>query len=133
MKSSIAHIQLNVSHQKSFEFYKEMLRLFGYKIWHEDKETLGMGNGTTDFWLEVTVKDHKAVGYHRKRTGLNHVAFRVNKKKDVDDFIKKFLRPRKIKPLYGSPRLWPEYTEGYYAVYFEDPDRIKLEVLYSPR
>jgi hypothetical protein len=32
--------------------------------------------------------------------------------------------------LYGGPKEYPEYRKGYYAVYFEDPDRIKLEFVH---
>jgi len=32
----------------------------------------------------------------------------------------------------GGPADHPEYEPGYYAVYFEDPDRIKIEVMYLP-
>jgi hypothetical protein len=27
---------------------------------------------------------------------------------------------------------WKDYDPGYYAVYFEDPDRMKLELVYVP-
>jgi hypothetical protein len=37
--------------------------------------------------------------------------------------------PNKIKVLYDGPKEYPDYSNGYYAVYFEDPDRIKLELL----
>jgi len=33
--------------------------------------------------------------------------------------------------LYGGPKEWQNYDPGYYAVYFEDPDRIKLELVYA--
>ena len=39
---------------------------------------------------------------------------------------------RGLAPLYGTPREFPEYAPGYYAVFFEDPDRIKLEVVHVP-
>jgi hypothetical protein len=50
----------------------------------------------------------------------------------VDVFVADFLRPRDIAPLYDSPREYPEYRPGYYAVFFEDPDRLKLEVAHVP-
>ena len=34
--------------------------------------------------------------------------------------------------LYRTPREFPEYRPGYYAVFFEDPDRLKLEVVHLP-
>jgi catechol 2,3-dioxygenase-like lactoylglutathione lyase family enzyme len=69
---------------------------------------------------------------HRKAPGINHIAFRVPTRAEVDLFTKQFLAPQSITPLYGGPREYPEYTPGYYAVFFEDPDRLKLEVAYVP-
>lgn len=80
----------------------------------------------------MTGKRHRGAGFHRKRTGLNHLAFRVSSKQRVDRFTREFLAPRGIVPLYGGARAYPEYAKGYYAVYFEDPDRIKVEVAYDP-
>ncbi len=71
--------------------------------------------------------------YHRKLTGINHVSFKVNSKEDVDTFTKDFLAKKNIKTLYETPRVFPEYREGYYAVFFEDPDMIKLEVTFVPK
>jgi len=50
----------------------------------------------------------------------------------MDRFAVEFLRPRGIPALYDSPRDYPEYHAGYYAVFFEDPDRLKLEVAHVP-
>jgi hypothetical protein len=68
---------------------------------------------------------------------LNHIAFQAKSKADVDRLHSEFLVPRSIKVLYGGPKEYPEYSkhlehpeEGYYAVYFEDPDRIKLEFVH---
>ena len=51
---------------------------------------------------------------------------------DVGRFHDEFLAPRRIAPLYGGPRDYPEYRAGYHAVFFEDPDRLKLEVAHIP-
>jgi hypothetical protein len=29
----------------------------------------------------------------------------------------------------SAPRLYPEYADDYYAVFFEDPDGIRLELV----
>ena len=63
---------------------------------------------------------------------MNHVAFRVGGRADVDRFGEEFLKARGIAALYGGPREYPEYRPGYYAVFFEDPDRLKFEVVYVP-
>jgi catechol 2,3-dioxygenase-like lactoylglutathione lyase family enzyme len=50
----------------------------------------------------------------------------------VDRFRREFLDARGVPTLYGTPRDFPEYSPGYYAVFFEDPDRLKLEVAHVP-
>jgi len=32
--------------------------------------------------------------------------------------------------IFDTPQKYPNYTDKYYAVYFADPDGIKLEVAY---
>ncbi len=131
MKSSVYHLQFNVSEKKkSFPFYKDMLGYLGYKVNFEQGVVLKMSNNTCDIWLVQTPVKYKKNKFHRKNTGLNHIAFKVDSKVDVDKFTKEFLVPRKIKTLYSTPKSFPEYTKNYYAVFFEDPDRIKLEVVY---
>ena len=50
----------------------------------------------------------------------------------MDRFVAEFMRPRGIAALYDSPREYPEYRPGYYAVFLEDPDRLKIEVAHVP-
>jgi catechol 2,3-dioxygenase-like lactoylglutathione lyase family enzyme len=131
MKATLYHLQINVSNAAvSFPFYKEFLGYFGYTVISEGSEYLGMSNGTTDFWIMPTEKRFLKNKYHRKNTGLNHICFRVGVKADVDTFFKEFLKKKKMLTLYNTPKPFPEYTEKYYAVFFEDPDRIKIEVAF---
>jgi catechol 2,3-dioxygenase-like lactoylglutathione lyase family enzyme len=64
--------------------------------------------------------------------GLNHISFWVPSKLLVDVFYKEYLLSHSIRALYGAPKRYDEYRQGYYAVYFEDPDRLKLEVMTAP-
>jgi len=73
---------------------------------------------------------YKDSGFHRGHVGLNHIAFQAKSKADVDRLHSRFLVPRNIKVLYGGPKNILKYRKGYYAVYFEDPDRIKLEFVH---
>ncbi len=130
--TSLYHIQLNVSDaSKSLPFYKDFFGYLGYTITDESPEHIGFSNGTTDFWIIETEKEFKAHGFHRKNTGINHLAFKLESREAVDTFVNEFLKPRGISALYESPKHFPEYGGEYYAVYFEDPDRIKLEVMYK--
>lgn len=130
MNSTLNHLGLNVSDKKSFPFYKELLSYLGYELFEENEGSLAMITESMGVWLHETHENHKNVNYHRKGTGLNHIAFRVDSKENVDKFYNEFLKPRGIKTLYGTPKHFPEYTDKYYAVFFEDPDRIKLEVMF---
>jgi len=131
--TSVYHLQLNVSNAaKSLPFYQDFFKYLGYRVINQSKEHIGVSNGSTDFWIIETPAAHRKRRFHRKATGLNHISFRVSARKEIDRFVIEFLKPRGIVPLYASPKHFPEYRDGYYAVFFEDPDRIKLELTFIP-
>jgi catechol 2,3-dioxygenase-like lactoylglutathione lyase family enzyme len=133
VKARVYHVQVNVRDAAvSLPFWKALLGYLEYRAVHEERGVAGFSNGTTDLWLIATDQTHTGAGFHRKRAGLNHVAFRVERREDVDRFRREFLEARGVPTLYGSPREFPEYSPGYFAVFFEDPDRIKLEVAHVP-
>jgi catechol 2,3-dioxygenase-like lactoylglutathione lyase family enzyme len=133
VKATVYHLQINVRDAAiSVPFYRDLLAYFEYRVVMGTADILGMSNGTTDFWIMRTPPPHAVAPVHRKNPGLNHVAFRVGARTDVDRFHDEFLKPRAIAVLYGGPRDYPEYRPGYYATFFEDPDRLKLEVAYVP-
>ena len=133
MRASVYHLQINVRDANaSLPFYRALLGYLEYRVTHEQAGVLGMSNDTTDFWLCATPVDRRRQAPHRKNPGLNHVALRVPARADVDRFHDEFLKPRGIPVLYGGPRDYPDYRPGYYAVFFEDPDRLKLEVVHIP-
>jgi len=132
MKASFGHILINVSSKrKSFPFYKELLKYLGWEIIYEDSNYLGASSRPADLWFEETEPEYKKNYFHRKNTGINHFSFKVARKGDVDKFHQDFLKKKGIKTLYESPAIFPDYGDNYYAVFFEDPDRIKIEVAYE--
>ncbi len=127
------HVQLNVADARaSMPFYRELLGYLEYRVMVGSDDILGMSNGTTDFWILAAGAERGGVRLHRKNPGLNHVAFRVGQRADVDRFHDEFLRARGIAALYDGPKDYPEYRPGYYAVFFEDPDRLKIEIVHVP-
>jgi len=81
----------------------------------------------TYYCLLPAPDEHVGAGYHRKRVGLNHLAFRGTSREQVDE-IAQWVRENGYTLLYEEHH---PYAGGpdYYAVYCEDPDRIKLEVV----
>lgn len=132
--ANLYHIQVNVSSaRRSIPFYRALLRKLGWLlVIDRGKDYIGIGGGNVDFWIMATERRFRKKRFHRKQTGLNHLAFRVPSRAAVDRFVKEFLKPRRIHTLYGTPKEFPEYHEGYYAVFFEDPDRAKLEIVHIP-
>lgn len=138
MNGKIAHIQINVSDfEKSRKFYLEFFKILGWKKFYEPKDDEKLISWVSpegfSFWIFETEEKFKENKFHRKQTGLNHIAFKTNSKEKVDEFFDKFLNDKKEIILYGRPKEYPEYGKGYYAVYFEDPNKIKLELTYYPK
>ena len=133
MKATLGHIGINLSNStESFRFWKDLLKYLDFTFLEETKYHFDATDEKSYLCINVVESEYKKDGFHRKRAGLNHVAFRVSSSQLVDAFASEFLEPSGIQSLYGGARLYPEYAEGYYAVYFEDPDRIKVEVVYEP-
>lgn len=130
--ASLSHIELNASDlKKSKAFYGKFLKLLGWT-------SLSMGSSYAGFkapdkihlFINQTADAHKAAGFHRKHVGINHLAFNVKSKVDVDAIAKKVKKFATV--LYDSPKdMSKEYDcKVYYALYLEDPDRIKIEIAY---
>lgn len=131
MKATIGHIGINVSNDaESFDFWKNLLGFLEFAIF-PDGNHFDATDGHTYLCVQVTKPGHEEPKFHRKRTGLSHIAFLVDSPDSVDQFVTDFLVPRSLVPLYGGAHSPEGYPDGYYAVYFEDPDRMKIEVVYE--
>jgi len=129
----VHHFQIQVSNiQKSAPFYGELLGRLGFTKVFEMEGMVQWQKEGTRIIVAQSPKRFLTDGYHRKRVGLNHLAFRAPSPAAVDELYRNFLLPKRIPTLYGGPKEWNDYDPGYYAVYFEDPDRIKLELVYVP-
>ena len=63
--------------------------------------------------------------YDALAPGLHHFCFRVEDSASVDAIAKRFAEDGVT---CSSPQLYPEYAPDYYAIFFSDPDGIRLEV-----
>ncbi|MCL5003650.1 MAG: VOC family protein [Patescibacteria group bacterium] len=134
METSISHLYLYVTNPEvSYKFYKPLLELLGYsECFNKRNWGFAFVNKDTSIWFEQAPKDHINDGYHRRRVGLNHIAFKVRSKEEVDNFYREFLKPNNIGVLYETPKPFPQYSKDYYAVFFEDPEKMKLEIVSHP-
>jgi len=123
------HIELYVSDlERSARFWTPFTGMLGYT---PDRWSGGinyvLGTGDAYLCLLPAPAEHLAAGYHRKRVGLNHLAFRGESRAQVDR-VAAWVKDSGHVLLYADRH---PYAGGpdYYAVFCEDPDRIKLEVV----
>ena len=117
----IDHLSIRVSdYEKSKAFYTRLFAFLGFEIEAEYPGTMGWKNGHTLFWI-AEAEGRKT--YRLGDVGIHHYAFRLRSRKDVDD-LDAFLR-NDLKATIVDPA--GEYYDDYYAVFFLDPDGIKLE------
>ncbi len=71
-----------------------------------------------------------ATPYDRYSLGVHHVAFRAESRNEVDERAL-WLRDHGAS-IESGPKEHRGYRPGYYAVFFYDPDGLKLEILHVP-
>ena len=122
----IDHLVIRVGDfERSKRFYKNVLGFLGFKLKYEYAGAAGWSNGKTLFWIGEADAEGKRHPHRIGNIGFHHYAFELGKRKDVDDL---YAVLRKIKArVVDPPADYPSYGEGYYAVFFLDPDGLKLE------
>lgn len=119
----VDHLVIRVSdYARSKAFYGRLFDFLGFEISDEYEDAIGWTNGNTRFWIgPVDAQGRK----HKHRTGdvgFHHYAFELRSRADVDD-LQKFLEKEDVEIVDRAD----EYYEDYYAVFFLDPDGLKLE------
>jgi catechol 2,3-dioxygenase-like lactoylglutathione lyase family enzyme len=121
---AIDHLSIRVSdHEKSKQFYGRLFEFLGFKIEAEYPDSTGWTNGHTLFWIGQADPQGKKRKHHIGDVGFHHYGFRLRSRKDVDE-LDAFLRDD-LKATIVDPA--GEYYDDYYAVFFLDPDGLKLE------
>jgi catechol 2,3-dioxygenase-like lactoylglutathione lyase family enzyme len=131
-----SHIDLVVrSLGRSLVFYKGLLEPLGYTV---ETQIIGERGEEVHYLRGETIRD--AIGlreaqspvteaYDRYAVGLHHLAFEVPSRAMVDERAA-WLVSQGAEIESGPSEYF--YTPGYYAVFFYDPDGIKLEILHRP-
>ncbi|MBL0108607.1 MAG: VOC family protein [Ignavibacteria bacterium] len=129
MNGIIHHIEIYVSDLKRTILFWDWLltKKFTYEIFQKWDRGISFKLGETYIVFVQTEKKYLSNPYNRKNTGLNHLAFHCRSKEFVDTLTKE-LKEKNINILYADKHPYAG-GENYYAVFFEDPDRIKVEVV----
>ncbi len=116
------HIDLRVRNRAAAQrFYAQVLPAIGFRV---DKSGERWGLFEADGSVGVAFFGFTEESEHRPNG--NRIAFWAASRETVDT-IGEVLRKAGAKNVEG-PELCVDYSTGYYAVFFEDPDGNKLEV-----
>ena len=129
----VHHVDLVVSSiERSLPFYRELLGPLG---WHGISEVEGERGETIWYLLghetQIGLREAQSppVAYDRYSPGLHHLAFEAMSRGAVDE------RADWLGSVGAEIESEPQeytYSPGYYAVFFFDPDGMKLEIVHVP-
>jgi catechol 2,3-dioxygenase-like lactoylglutathione lyase family enzyme len=122
----IDHVYLTVSAlARAEEFYDRAMAVLGYR---KLRSTIG-GDPHVHFYnrqFGLSLRPARSPATHDPYSpGLHHFCFRVVDEEAVKRAATE-LRERGIE--VSEPRYYPEYAEDYFAIFFIDPDGMRLEV-----
>ena len=118
--------------KKSSKWYKEILSWLGFSVAFEDERNVYFKSHEFTGHIAIFQGHDEFVNdeFDRYRVGFHHLAFRANKKETVDEFYT-FLKKKKV-VITEKPQHFPDYgDELYYAVFFDDPDGLRLELFFE--
>jgi catechol 2,3-dioxygenase-like lactoylglutathione lyase family enzyme len=119
----IDHLVIRVSDfERSKAFYGRLFEFLGFEVLDEYEDAIGWTNGKTRFWIGQADAEGRKHKHRIGDVGFHHYAFQLRSRRDVDE-LQSFLED------LGAEIVNPagEYYEDYYAVFFLDPDGLKLE------
>jgi catechol 2,3-dioxygenase-like lactoylglutathione lyase family enzyme len=129
MARGLNHVEINVSNlEASIDFWGWLLPLLGFEAYQTWDEGQSFRCGDAYLVFVQAEDGYREQLLHRKRPGLNHLALWATSAEQVRQLPEQ-LRARGVRVLYddrpdgaiGAPSEW--------SVFFEDPDRIKVEVV----
>ena len=132
MTRTLHHVDLTVSDLAlAKRFYQPVMEFLGYRMTEVTEDDLGFASGGDDgtgIMLHPAHPESRDRKHDRYATGLHHLAFRAASRDEVDDLHRVLQR-------IGAKILDPPavyYPPNYYAVFFADPDGLKLEFVFNP-
>ena len=131
--NGVHHVILSVKDlARSRAFYAALMPRLGYpSVWeYEAPPSVGFLGAGGSFWIKPADPRYASDMFSKDRVGLCEVAFRAESREQVDRLAREL--PDLGGTLLDPPREYPEYVPGYYAVFFADPDGIKLELVHIP-
>jgi glyoxylase I family protein len=126
---AVHHLDLTVSDfRRSKEFYGRVLPLMGFERLPKEFGAVAW-RGASIIALQAAKPEEKDRSHSRYAPGLHHLALNAPSRAAVDELHTTLVGLGV--PILDPPAEYP-YSAGYYAVFFADPDGMKLEYVYAP-
>ncbi|MFQ5776014.1 MAG: VOC family protein [Kiloniellaceae bacterium] len=132
---SMNHLRLTVSDiPRAEKFYAPIAEFMGYRLVEKSENRLAWAAMTRSGnlqWLIMSAADPDSPNrvHDRYAPGLHHFAWNAETREQVD-MLHELLLEHGVKVL--DPPAEYDYEPGYYAVFFADPDGLKLELVHVP-
>ncbi len=124
--TGIDHLVIRVSDfARSKDFYSQVLGFLDFELAEDYRDAAGWANGKTLFWIGQADEKGRRHKHRLGDVGFHHYAFRLGKRRDVDDLYAFLVKIGA--EVVDPPADYPSYGDGYYAVFFLDPDGLKFE------
>ena len=128
-KNPFSHVDLRVrSFANVADFYRALLPELGFTMWWGEEGEWRGASTAESFPGKAFFGFTEDPGHQANSTCI---AFWANTREGVDR-IGELVRRVGGQNIEG-PALLPEYSEDYYAVFFEDPDGNRLEVVHRTK
>ncbi len=128
---SLSHICLTVRDLAvSVAFYDQVMDFLGCRR-SETRDDYAEWDGPAGWFILRPAREGAADRAHdRTSPGLHHLAWRAAGRAEVDALADRLQIMGAT--IESGPADQPDYGDGYYAVFFLDPDGIKLELAHTP-
>lgn len=126
---AVHHLDITAADlERSSDFYDRVLPLMGFTRLEDVPEGPLWAGAQVEVGLQAARTPY--AGHDRYAPGLHHLAFTAPTRESVDDLHRQLVELDIA--ILDAPAEYPHYCRGYYALFFADPDGIKLEYVFTP-
>jgi catechol 2,3-dioxygenase-like lactoylglutathione lyase family enzyme len=125
----LGHVGVNVADlSRAKGFYDAIMPLLAFEPFFDSETEFSYrpAGGKIGTWI-FFYRALEEGAYSRHRPGLQHLAFMVDTRRAVRDVHTAALELGAS--TIHEPQEFPQYHEGYYAAFFQDPDGFMVEVV----